>query len=84
MYNLIEYSSNYSETTRILRFYSKDELINFNADIPNDNNFKHFEYEAKLLGNTVAQRGAIVADGILRNATIAVSLQYLSNFWKYH
>ena len=25
MYNLIEYSSNYSETTESLRFYSKDE-----------------------------------------------------------
>ena len=33
MYNLIEYSSNYSETTRSLWFYSKDEVTNFNADI---------------------------------------------------
>ena len=35
MYNLIEYSSNYSETTRNLWFYS-------NVDISNDNNFKSF------------------------------------------
>ena len=44
MYNLIEYSSNYSETTGSLWFYSKDEATNFNADIAN-NNFKSFEYK---------------------------------------
>ena len=33
MYNLIQYSSNYSETAAILWFYSKDEAINFNGDI---------------------------------------------------
>ena len=32
MYNLIEYSSNYSETTGSLWFYSKDEATNFNVD----------------------------------------------------
>ena len=37
MYNLIEYSSNYSETTGSLWFYSKDEATSFNADIANDN-----------------------------------------------
>ena len=30
MHNLIEYSSNYSETTGSLWFYSKDEANNFN------------------------------------------------------
>ena len=39
MYNLIEYSSNYSQTRGILWFYSKDEATNFNADISNNNNF---------------------------------------------
>ena len=62
MYNLIEYSSNYSETTGSLWFYSKDEVTNFNADITNNNNFKSFEYKAKLLGNTVAQPAAITRD----------------------
>ena len=42
MYNLTEYSSNYSETTRSLWFYSNDKAINFNADIVNINNFKSF------------------------------------------
>ena len=78
MYNLIQYSSDYSETTRSLWFYLKDEGTNFNVDIANDNDFKSFKYKAKLLRNTEAD----VANGILKNATIAVPLKYLSNFWK--
>ena len=78
MYNLIEYSSNYSETTRNLWFYSKDEATNFNADVANDNNFKSFKYKAKLLENTEADG----VNGILNSATIAVLLKYLSNFWR--
>ena len=35
MYNLIEYSSNYSDTTGSLWFYSKDETTTFNVDIAN-------------------------------------------------
>ena len=42
MYNLIEYSSNYSETTGSLWFYSKNERTDFNADIANTANFKSF------------------------------------------
>ena len=41
-------------------------------------NFKSFKCKAKLLENTVADG----ADEILKNATIAVSLKYLSNFWR--
>ena len=55
MYNLIEYSRNYSETTGSLWLYSKDEANNFDADIANDDNFKSFKFKAKLLGKTVAQ-----------------------------
>ena len=51
IYNLIEYSSNYSETTGSLWFYSKDEATNFN-NIENTDDFKSFKYKAKLLGNT--------------------------------
>ena len=42
-------SSNYSETSGSLWFYSKDEAPSFNADIANDNNFKSFKYKAKFL-----------------------------------
>ena len=38
MYNLVEYSSNYSETTGCLWFYSKDKATDFSADIADNNN----------------------------------------------
>ena len=77
MYNLIEHSSNYSETTGILWFYSKDEATNLNAGIAHTNDFKSFKYKAKLLENTEVDD----ANGILKDATVAVPLKYLSNFW---
>ena len=77
MYNLIKYSSNYSETTRSLWFYSKDEASNFNNNIANTDNFKSFKYKIKLLENTVAQPVSNAVNGILRSATIAVPLKYL-------
>ena len=80
MYNLTEYSSNYSKTTESLWFYSKDEAIIFNADIANDSSFKSFKYEVKLLGIAVAQPAPNAANGILKNATIVLPLKYLSNF----
>ena len=78
IHNLIEYSPNCSETTESLWFYSKDETTNFNADIANTNNFKSFKYKSKLLENTEADG----ANGIPKNAAIAVPLKYESNFWR--
>ena len=80
MHNLIEYSSNYSKTAGSLWFYSKDEATNFNNNLENTDNFKSFEYKTKLLGNTITQPVPSEPNGILKNATIAVSLKYLSNF----
>ena len=82
MCNLIEYGSNYSETTVSLWFYSKDETNDFNVDIANTDDFKSFKYKAKLLGNTIAQPNPNHANGGLKNATLAVPLKYLSNFWR--
>ena len=39
IYDLTEYSSNYSKTTRSLWFSSKDEATGCNNDIANTNNF---------------------------------------------
>ena len=39
MYNLLEYSSNYSDRTGSLWFYSKNEAINFNPNIEDNNAF---------------------------------------------
>ena len=54
MYNLLEYSSSYSDTTCSLCLYSKDEAVNFNADIANDYAFKPIKYKVDLSRNTVA------------------------------
>ena len=78
MYNLIEYSSNFSEAKGSLRFYSKDEATNFNGNIENTDDFKSVKYKAKLFGNTEADN----ATRILKNTKVVVPLKYLSNFWK--
>ena len=41
-----------------------------------------FMYKAKLLENIVAHDAQNQANGILKNATLAVPLKYLSNFWR--
>ena len=64
VYNLIEYSSHYSETTESLWFYSKDEATDFNADIANNDNFK--SCKVKMLENTFVQPGANETNGILK------------------
>ena len=87
---MIEYSSNYSETTGRLWFYSKDEATAFNADIANTDYFKSFKYKAKLLRNTVAkllentgvQPAPNQTNTMFKYATVAVLLKYLRNFWK--
>ena len=43
MYNLIEYSSDYSETLGSLCFYSKDGATNFNAETSNNDDVKSFK-----------------------------------------
>ena len=48
---------------QVLRFYFKDEATNFNVDVTNDNNFKSFMYNAKLLEITEADGD----NGILKN-----------------
>ena len=78
MYNLLEYSLNYSNTKGSLWFYSKDETTDFDNDIVNTNDFKSFKYRAKSLGKPDASGG----NGILRNTTIAVPLTYPSNFYR--
>ena len=63
-------------------FYSKDETPSFDADTANTDEFKSFEYKANLLRNTAAQHAPDAVNGILKNATIAVPLKYISNFWR--
>ena len=74
MYNLIEYSDNYSDTSASLWDFKRDEIAN-NADVTNDNNAPSFRYKASIIGNT--------EDNERKNGVkIAVPLKYLSNFWR--
>ena len=79
MYNLLKYSSNYSDKTSSLWVHSIDKTTNFNVEIENDsNNFKYFKYKAKLLGKTFVDDN----NESLKNETIAVPLKDLSKLWR--
>ena len=73
MYNLIEYSDNYSDTSGSLWQFKRDEIegdVDLTVDdnhIPN--NSSSFKYKSSFITN--------------RNGVkIAVPLKYLSNFWR--
>ena len=51
VYNLIEYSDNYSDALGSLWDFKRNEIIN-NADVTNDDNAPSFKYKANLIGNT--------------------------------
>ena len=69
MYNLIEYSDNYSKTSGSLWQYYKDD--------PNDNltDSESFKSKVKITGKTPAA-------GNTKDVEIIVPLKYLSNFWR--
>ena len=69
MYNLIEYSDNYSKTSGSLWQYYKDD--------PNDNltDSKSFQSKLKITGKTPAA-------GNTKDIEIIVPLKYFSNFWR--
>ena len=69
MYNLIEYSDNYSKTSGSLWQYYKDD--------PNDNlkDSESFKSKVKITGNTPN-------NGNTKDVEIIVPLKYLSNFWR--
>ena len=51
MYNLNQYSGNYSDTSESLWNLKRDEIGN-NADVGNDDNAPLFKYKSSLIGNT--------------------------------
>ena len=78
MYNLIEYSDNYQDSSGTLYQYKRDEPPEDNAiaDLTVDNS-SSFKYKISLLGNPV------VADNIgRRSVKVVVPLKYLSNFFR--
>ena len=78
MYNLIEYSDNYQDSSATLYQYKRDETPEDDAvaDLTADNSIS-FKYKVSLLGNQV------VASNIARiNVKVVVPLKYLSNFFR--
>ena len=78
MYNLIEYSDNYQDSSATLYQYKRDEppeddaVANLTAD-----NSSSLKYKISLLGNPV------VANNIARiSVKVVVPLKYLSNFFR--
>ena len=74
MFNLIEYSDNYCDTSGSLWLFKGDEIID-NANVTNDNNAPSFKYKANLIGNTGN-------DETKNCVKIAVPFKNLSNFWR--
>ena len=78
MYNLIEYSDNYSKTSGSLWKYCKDiPALNNNFDIANfgeGNLTDSFNFKVKITGQT--------GDNRRKEVEIMVPLKYLSNFWR--
>ena len=79
MYNLIEYSDNYSKTSGSLWQYCKDipavdddvDTVIFNGATDTDS----LNFKSKIIGKTND-------DGDIENVEIMVPLKYLSNFWR--
>ena len=74
MYNLIEDSDNYSDTSGSLWDFKIDEIVD-KANVTNNNNAPSFKYKASVIGNTET-------NGTKSGVKIAVPLKYLSSFWK--
>ena len=51
MYNLIEYSDNYQDSSATLYQYKRDEPLDDIANNLTQNNSTSFDYKIKLLGN---------------------------------
>ena len=88
MYNLIEYSDNYKDTTASLYHFKRQEPLKNNANLTVDDS-SSFKYKSDLLGpatntridNTVNRvLNANEANPIWKNARVIVPLKYVSSF----
>ena len=82
IYNLIEYSDNYQDSSATLYQYKRDEPPEDDAvaDLTADNS-DSFKYKIKLLDNVTEVAGN--AAGVRRlNVKVVVPLKYLSNFFR--
>ena len=80
MYNLIEYSDNYQDSSATLYQYKRDEPPNNNVNLTADNSTS-FKYKVNLLGN-IAAADPDVSRVTRLNVKIVVPLKYLNNFFR--
>ena len=84
MYNLVEYSDNYSKTSGSLWQYGKKiPAVNDDgniADFNGANATDSFNFKTKITGQTAADNNNVNIPRRV-NIEIMVSLKYLSNFW---
>ena len=82
MYNLLEYSDNYADSSGSFYQFKRDESSINDARNPNNvalDNSASFKYKASLLGKATDTDGN---DRSLKNTKIAAQLKYLSNFFR--
>ena len=79
MYNLIEYSDNYSDTSGCLWQFKRDKVPADTADLTADNS-QSFKYKAAFIGKTA--HAVNNTNSSVKNKKIVVPLKYLSNFWR--
>ena len=79
MYNLTEYSDNYSDTSGSLWQFKKDEVLAGNAELTIDNS-QSFKCKAALLGQTA--NAVNNTNSSVKDVKIVVPLKYFSNFWR--
>ena len=83
MYNLIQYSDNYSDSSESLYQFKREESPMNNdgnpLNVALNNDSSSFKYKASLLGKATDADGN---DRSLKNTKIVVPLKYLSNFFR--
>ena len=78
MYNLIEYSNNYSDTSGSWWQFKRDEVPTNNTDLSIDNS-QSFKYKAALSGKTTNHNEI---KSSVKDTKMVLPLNYLSNFWR--
>ena len=83
MYNLLEYSQNYSRASKILWNYYRDKIDGVDDNASDGKSFKY-----KTVGKTPKRSGneggADLQPVTALNVEDTIPLKYLSNFWRYH
>ena len=80
MYNLIEYSDSYSDTSRSLWQFKRDEQNMNNGNPANVTTANSSSFKCK--SSLIKKSTAVDNNRVFENLKIAVPLKYLSNFWR--